>query len=134
MEDFSESGVNQRRAIILAVVAVVIILGFFMYKGWDNVVNSEIDRAVVVTGSFSCLPPKTEAEPQRGCVLGVKSRDGSFYALDISRIQDANTDLKAEDTVAVTGTMRPETEIPGSDWEQYDVKAIILVNTLLRTR
>lgn len=134
MNDFSDTGVNQRRMIILVVAAAVILLSFFMYKGWDRVVNNELDRAVVITGSFSCLPPADEGDTQRGCVLGVKSRDGSFYALDISRIQDANTDLKAEDTIAVTGTLRPESEISESDWSEFDIKAIIFVNTLLRTR
>lgn len=134
MNDFSNEGVNQRRLIIFAMVAVLVLLGFFMYKGWDKVVNNGIDRAVVITGSFSCLPPKPEAPEQRGCVLGVKSRDGSFYALDISRIQDANTDLKAEDTIAVTGTLKPESAITSSDWSEYDIRAIIMVNTLLRTR
>lgn len=134
MNDFSDKGVSQRRMILLAAAAAVILLGLFMYKGWDRVVNTEIDRAVVITGSFSCLPSKTGESPERTCVLGVRSRDGSYYALDISRIQDANTDLKAEDTIAVTGTLRPETEIPQSDWSEYDIRAIILVNTLLRTR
>lgn len=134
MNDFSQSGVGQRRMLILVVLAVALILVLFIYKGWDRVVNTEIDRAVVITGSFSCLPPKTAAAAEEGCVLGVKSRDGSYFALDISRIQDANTDLKADDTIAVTGRLLPESEIEGSDWEGFDIKSIILVSTLLRTR
>jgi hypothetical protein len=134
MNDFSRSGVNRRRAIILSVVVAILIVGFLMYKGLDRVVNNEIDQAVIITGSFTCLPTLPEKEPERGCVLGVKSRDGLYYALDISRIQDANTDLKADDTIAVTGFLRPESEIKGSDWESYDIKSIIQVNTLLRTR
>lgn len=134
MNDFSNEGVKQRRMLIIVVAAAVLIFAFFLYKGWDNVLNGELDRSVVITGEFTCLPTKDGGATQRGCVLGVQSRDGSYYALDISRIQDANTDLKADDTIAVTGKMRPESEIAGSDWEQYDIKAIILVNTLLRTR
>jgi hypothetical protein len=134
MNDFSRSGVNRRRAIILSVVVALLIVGFLMYKGVDKVVNNEIDQSVIVTGSFSCLPSKNANDPERGCVLGVKSRDGVYYALDISRIQDANTDLKADDTIAVTGFLRPESEIKGSDWESYDIKSIIQVNTLLRTK
>ena len=134
MEDYSNSGVGKRRAIIIVVAVGLILAGLLMYKGWDNVVNTEIDRTIIVTGTFTCLPAKPDTEPQRGCVLGVKSRDGSLYALDISRIQDANRDLKADDTIAVTGTLRPDSEVPASDWASYDIKGIILVNTLLRTR
>jgi hypothetical protein len=134
MEDFSHSGVNRRRAIILIIVIGLAAVSFLLYKGWDQVVNNEFDKTVIITGSFTCLPAKQSQEPQRGCVIGVQSRDGSYYALDISRIQDANTDLKADDTIAVTGTLRPTSDIATSDWASYDIKAIILVSTLLRTR
>jgi len=66
--------------------------------------------------------------------LGVRSRDGLHYALDISRIQDANSDLKAEDTIAVTGTLKPEGNMPAPEWADYSVAGVVLVNTLLRTR
>ncbi len=134
MNDFSPEGVKQRRAIIISAVAAVLIFGFLLYKGWGNVLNNEIDRTVIITGSFTCLPLKSGEAPPRGCILGVKSRDGKYYALDISRIQDANTDLKAEDTIAVTGRLRPEDEVDDSDWAEFDIENIIMVNTLLRTR
>lgn len=118
----------------LVVLAAIVVFGFLLFKGWDKVVNKEIDSTSTVTGNFSCLPFKTGAATEEDCTLGVRSRDGSFYALDISRIQDANTDLKAEDTIAVTGFVLPESAVPGSRWEDYLVAGIIKVNTLLRTR
>jgi hypothetical protein len=134
MNDFSPSGVRQRRAIIISSIAAVLIFGFLVYKGWGRAVNNEIDRTVIITGSFTCLPLKSGEAPPAGCVLGVKSGDGKYYALDISRIQDANTDLKADDTIAVTGRLRPEGAVANSDWAEFDIENIILVNTLLRTR
>jgi hypothetical protein len=134
METFEDSSFFRRNAIWLVVLAAFGIFGFLLFKGWDKVVNEEIDSMITFTGNFSCLPPRPGVDVNDTCLLGVRSRDGVYYALDISRIQDANRDLKAEDTIAVTGKLKPESEIPTSEWYDYDIKGIILVNTLLRTR
>ena len=116
------------------VLAALVVFGFLLFKGWDKIVNDEIDGMVTITGNFSCLPVKAGVEVPETCTLGVRSRDGLHYALDISRIQDANTDLKAEDTIAVTGTLKPKSEALTPEWADYDITGVILVNTLLRTR
>lgn len=140
MNDFEERGFLGRNIVWIVVLLAVVIFGFLLFKGWDKIVNEEIDERITITGNFSCLPlkdgsiPAPETTPDEDCALGVRSRDGLFYALDISRIQDANQDLRAEDTIAVTGTMRPVSEIPQSEWAGYEVAGIIKVNTLLRTR
>lgn len=134
MNDFQDQGFFRRNVVWLVVLLAVVIFGFFLFNGWDKIVNERVDSMSTITGNFSCLPLKIGTEPKESCTLGVKSRDGSYFALDISRIQDANTDLKAEDTVAVTGFLLPESDVAGSQWEQYDVRGIIKVNTLLRTR
>ncbi len=134
MDDFENQSFARRNAIWLVVLAALAVFGFLLFKGWDKIVNDEIDGMVTITGNFSCLPVKAGVEVPETCTLGVRSRDGLHYALDISRIQDANTDLKAEDTIAVTGTLKPKSETPGPEWADYDITGVVLVNTLLRTR
>ena len=132
MNEFENESFLRRNAIWLVVLAALAIFGFLLFKGWDQIVNEEIDSMVTITGNFSCLPTKVGVEAPEMCTLGVISRDGLHYALDISRIQDVNTDLKAEDTIAVTGTIK-EGE-PSAEWVDYDITGVIMVNTLLRTR
>ena len=134
MYEYENVGFIRRNAIWLVVFAALAVFGVLLFKGWDQIVNDEIDGMVTITGNFGCLPLKPEVEAQESCTLGVRSRDNFNYALDISRIQDVNTDLKAEDTIAVTGTLKPDSEIMSSEWSNYDIKGVILVNTLLRTR
>ena len=134
MTDFESESFVRKNAIWLVILVALVIFGFLLFKGWDKVVNNEIDGMMTITGNFSCLPLNVGSEPSEMCTLGIRSRDGFFYALDVSRIQDANTDLKAEDTIAVTGTLELENNIPTSDWAKYSVKGIVKVNTLLRTR
>jgi hypothetical protein len=133
MNDLTNQSFARKNAVWLIVLAAVIVFGLLLSKGWDQVVNNEIDSTSTITGNFSCLPYK-EGVAGTDCSLGVRAQDGSYYALDISRIQDANTDLKVEDTVAVTGFVLPQSAVAGSIWEDFDVAGIIKVNTLLRTR
>ena len=134
MDDFENQSFLRRNAIWLVVFAALVVFGFLLFKGWDRIVNDEIDGMITITGNFSCLPVKAEIEASETCTLGVRSRDALYYALDISRIQDANSDLKAEDTIAVTGTLKPENSALAPEWADYNIAGVVLVNTLLRTR
>ncbi len=134
MNDPEESEFFKKNLVWLLVVGAIVVMGLLMWNGLDKVVNDSVDRMSTVTGNFSCLPLKKGVVPGKECTLGIRSKDGSFYALDVSRIQDANTDLKAEDTIAVTGFLLPASTINDSQWEDYDVSGVIKVNTLLRTR
>ena len=134
MENSERESFLRKNAIWLVVLAALVVFGFLLVKGWDKIVNEEIDGMITITGNFSCLPFKVESKDDDKCVLGVRSRDGAYYALDISRIQDANHDLKAEDTIAVTGTFKPSDDASVSEWDEYAITSVILVNTLLRTR
>src|SRR3989344_8622313 len=134
MNDFENESFFRRNAIWLVVLAALAVFGFLLFKGWDKIVNDEIYSMITITGSFSCLPLKTGVVAPKECALGVRSRDGLNYALDISRIQDANSDLKAEDTIAVTGTLKLEGNMPAPEWADYSIAGVIMVNPLPRSR
>jgi len=137
MDDFELENKNffRKNVIWLVVLAALVVFGFLLFKDWDKIVNDEIDGMVTITGNFSCLPLKEGiVADSEACTLGVRSSDGLHYALDISRIQDANTDLKVEDTIAVTGTLESKDMLLAPEWSDYDIADVVLVNTLLRTK
>ncbi len=135
MNDYENRGFLRNNVVWLVVLLAAVIFGFLLFNGWDKIVNERVDSMMTITGNFSCLPLKAGAKsPSETCMLGVRNSAGESYALDISHIQDANTDLKVEDTIAVTGFLLPESEVAGTQWADYDVRGIIEVNTLLRTR
>lgn len=135
MDDFENQSFIRKNIVWLVVLLAVVVFGALLSSGWDKIVNEQVDSMSTLSGKFSCLPLKSSAKTADAiCMLGVRTNDGSNYALDISHIQDANTDLKVEDTIAVTGFLLAESEVPGTQWENYNVRGIIKVNTLLRTR
>ena len=132
--NYENKGFVKRNIIWILVLIAAALFGLLFFSGWDKVVNDSVDNTSTVTGNFSCLPLKDGTIPKENCDLGVHSRDGSYYALDISHIQDANTDLKADDTIAVTGFLLPPSAVNDTKWQQYNIAGVIKVSTLLRTR
>lgn len=132
--DYETKGFMKKNIIWVVLVGAAVVLGLLLWGGLDKVVNDTVDNMTTITGNFSCLPLKDGSNSAENCMLGVKSKDSSFYALDVSHIQDANTDLKAEDTIAVTGFLLPASEVDGTAWKIFSVAGVIKVNTLLRTR
>ena len=131
----NQEGIMKKNIVWLVVLAVVVIFGLLLSNGWDKIVNETVDNMSTITGNFSCLPKKDGTPTdEENCAIGIRSSDGSYYALDISRIQDANTDLRADETIAATGFVLPAEAVVGTEWEQFAVSGLIKVNTLLRTR
>lgn len=133
MNEYQNQGFFKKNVVWMVVLLAVVVFGYLLFNGWDKIVNEKVDNMSTITGKFNCLPIVAQIDEQ-GCVLGVKTNDGVYYALDISKIQDANTDLKVDDTIAVTGVLLPASEVPGTEWDIFDVQGIVKVNTLLRTR
>ncbi len=135
MNEFDHPSFMKKNIIWLLVLVALVVFGLLFSNGYDKVVNESVDKMTTVTGNFSCLPLRSGEEPaEELCTLGVKSSNGDFYALDVSHIQDANTDLGVDETIAVTGFLLPEAEMNEPKWQAFIVKGVIKVNTLLRTR
>ena len=136
MNEFSNESFFKQNVVWIAALAGLIIFSILLLSGWGRALNNSIDQMMTIRGQFSCLPLKGGAEDTTGCELGLRS-NGDHYALDITCLQDADRDLMAEDTIAVTGFVRPASSVATSTWakyEKYEVKNVIFVNTLLRTR
>ena len=135
MQEFEGQNFVQKHLVAIVVAVVLIVFGYLIFNGFGKAVNDEIGGMTTITGHFSCLPLKV---PTGGgltdCQLGIRARDGSHYALNVSRVQDANIDLRAEDTIAVTGVIEPIENVDEPRWAEYDIAGVIKVNTLLRTR
>ena len=44
----------RKNAIWLIVLAALVVFGFLLFKGWDKIINDEIDGMVTITGNFGC--------------------------------------------------------------------------------
>lgn len=135
MNDFERKRFPEKKVVVGILLVAFVVVGIFLFKGWDTVLNNGIDEMITVTGHFSCLPLKPDSEKDpNDCLLGVRGRDDTYYGLDVRNVQDVNLDLKAEDTIAVTGQLKDPAISDGKEWKDYDIAGVMQVNTLLRTR
>lgn len=127
---------KKKKFVILGGIALLVVV-FLMILGYDEIVNDDLGGGkFTLTGTFDCMPLK-DAVKERGeeCVLGFKSGKGRYYGLDISNIQAADTDIKADEAIAVTGFLAPESATSTRRLsDQFEIEGVILVNSLLRTR
>jgi hypothetical protein len=120
---------NKVIAIITAVI-ILIIIGLLVKSFW---VKGPIpgEGPITVTGEFACLPYSDNSAKNEDCTLGVKE-DGNYYAIDISTISLAVTDLKANDKIVVTGNFLPASQITSEEWKKYKIAGLINVEALTR--
>ena len=93
-------------------------------------------QTVSMTGTYVCLPHKNTGGIQTmECAFGMKSTDSKFYALDTSMDRsDAMETIKTQDTIKVEGTLVPIEDISTNQWQKYDIKGIIRVNTIIKVQ
>lgn len=85
-----------------------------------------------VEGKYACLPYMDPTESET-CALGLKARDGRYYALDftILKASDIISRLVTGERVRVEGTFVPIEHLSSTDyWLAYDIEAIVRVTSL----
>lgn len=80
-------------------------------------------RQVTLSGTSVCLPHRDTSGPQTmECALGLRTDDGSFYALDLRLLEtDILTDVPTDARLTVQGTLVPLDDIDGHTWDTYDI-------------
>lgn len=81
-------------------------------------------------GEVVCLPHKDTSGPQtRECALGLKTAEGTYYALDAGAMQPPpyNTGQK----IRANGLVTPVAMLSADHWQKYDIKGIFSVKDSL---
>lgn len=94
----------------------------------------EAPRQVTLSGTSVCLPHRDTSGPQTmECAFGLKSEDGTHYALDLSVLQtEAFWDFPTNETVVLEGTLVPLDDIDERTWDVYDIAGQLRVTSVRR--
>lgn len=89
-------------------------------------------RQVSLTGTSVCLPHRDTSGPQTmECAFGLKTDDGSFYALDLSlSSQDILSVTPMDERMAFSGTLVPLDDIDERLWDTYDIVGQLRVTSV----
>lgn len=113
---------------------------FLTYSAWKQFSRRFIIRQrggdipvyVSLKGEYACLPNRpTDAPVTLECALGLKSNNGSYYALDMTD-QDPTMSsvLQAGQKMEVSGGMLYITDKNSWALKKYDIKGVLKVEKL----
>lgn len=88
-------------------------------------------QRITVEGQYVCLPHKDTTGPQtEECALGIRTTEGTYYALDTGVLQTGVLmDLATGTRIKVEGPMTPIEMLSSNHWQKYNVKGIITVTS-----
>lgn len=94
----------------------------------------ETPRHVTLSGTSVCLPHRDASGPQTmECAFGLKTEDGTHYALDLSVYQaEMYWEFPTHERVSIEGSLVPLEDIDGHTWNVYDIAGQLRVTAIHR--
>lgn len=88
--------------------------------------------SVTLDGVYVCLPHRAGDVYTMECAFGMKVPETNrYYALDTQALQaDALHGIETSSPIHVTGQMTPVEMLSTNQWQKYDIKGIVHVETL----
>ena len=125
------------RSVVVWVLGAAILLtaGFFIlnsyiYNQKQQPTEDIVPYSATLTGEYVCLPHTNTSGPQTlECAFGLKTEDGSYYALDFNYFPDATPPegLLTGETYTFSGTVTPAVMLSNDFWQRYPIEGIFSV-------
>lgn len=106
--------------------------GYVIYRGLFNPpppaeINEELKRASFV-GVYICLPLKdTNAVPTAECAIGMRTDEGTYYALDFGLMEQTVPMLTDGERFSASGVITPLSYLSTDQWQKYPIVGIFSV-------
>lgn len=134
----------QRRNLffLLVLLLVVFVIGFVLRLLQTTDVNNSVTipeptqeiferKPATLTGEVVCLPHKNTSGPQTlECAIGLFAADGNYYALDTNLVPQDTSLLTTGNTIQASGIVTPIELLSTDQFMKYDVKGVLLVESL----
>lgn len=128
---------NYKNIVWAVLVLVVIIGGYYMFKGTNDSAGDKMMSDVSVpageisvNGVIACLPYKAATAGQ-GCVKSVKGDDGKVYALNSLKVNNAEMEMDEGTKVTAVGAFQPA-DASNSDSSVFSYDGVLVLSSLLK--
>lgn len=93
-----------------------------------------VPQQATLEGVYLCLPHKNAEGPQTmECALGMKTDDGSYYALDMNALAPGQADaFQVNSRIKVEGLITPIEMLSSDHYQNYPIKGIMSVSRVLQ--
>lgn len=90
--------------------------------------QQELPQRVTMEGDVACLPHKdTSGSQTLECAIGLKSKDGKYYALDTNLLSSMPPAYTTGDKIRANGIITPVEALSSDHWQKYNVTGIFSV-------
>ncbi len=86
-------------------------------------------KAQTIEGEYVCVPPKSNTTKEIGCVQGVKTNNTTYYALDLTPLENIAV-MQTGDQISAAGEMVPVETLSSDKWQKYPIKGIFRAVTI----
>ncbi|HEY0979348.1 MAG TPA: copper resistance protein NlpE [Candidatus Paceibacterota bacterium] len=102
-------------------------LGFTLTR--ETAREAALPEERTLLGAQTCLPHRDTTGPQTlECAIGFLADDGSYYALDLARLDEAQGALLMSGVrVEATGTVTPSMLLSTDQWTRYQMEGVFSV-------
>lgn len=113
-----------------------LVLGYFWLSGYINneVAERTAPKRVSIEGEYLCLPVRVGYTDPSDCAVGMRSADGSYYAVDFGLMSQTPVKLLLGDRFSAHGIVTPIEHLSTDYWEKYEVGAIFSVTDSVAIR
>lgn len=88
-----------------------------------------VTKAQTIEGEYVCVPPKSSATQETGCVQGIKTSSTIYYALDLAPLENIAV-MMTGDQIRVAGEVVPVETLSNDKWLKYPIKGIFRAATV----
>ncbi len=123
----------QKALIIIAVVAVVLVGGFYtlnahIYNEKQGEPSDVRSYRGTLSGDVVCLPHRDKDGPQsKECAIGLRTDVGEHYGLDLTVLSQQHPPLNTGERFSASGLITPIEMLSSDQWQKYDVVGILSV-------
>jgi hypothetical protein len=89
----------------------------------------KVTKAQTIEGEYVCVLARSNATKETGCVQGVKTNNTTYYALDLTPLENIAV-MQTGDQIRVAGEMVPVETLSSDKWQKYPIKGIFRAVTI----
>lgn len=88
------------------------------------VIPAATQEAVVLSGTYVCLPHLNASASKTDCAFGIKTDDGIYYAVNFGAGAGAMSDFKDGTHITAKGFITPKEKLVPNNWAKFSLSGL----------
>jgi len=123
-----------KNILLVLIVAIASAIGFLVFSAAEpRAVLDSTPTPMTISGEYECLPPRGGGPSTTECAFGIKTDDGTHYAVNFGQSGEAMELFQAGAHIKAHGFLVIREALSTDHWDAYDMKGIFTVTEVLES-